>query len=555
MHVIMNENFYQFSGIIEKAILNEKPLSVLEISGYGPKYGRLISDCMKRGKTSSLREKKSVCIDRIDLAGVTENEQANVYNNIMFHEVLSDISRIKKYDMIVIMHLFENLDAREAREILEALLRKVKKEILVLTPEYPYDINTEDSRSHVRSYHPIFFRGLDFSYSIMNVIDERWQVYSFFPLALYAPLSIDILPSPISEKKKLRVAYILPHHNLTGGMKALLQQMKELTRIGHIISAYYRADNCNRAIPPWSHLSDEDVYKQVVIPHDESFLSHIKDVDVIILGWMMQLLEFKHCDIPVVLWEQGSEYIYGDYGKLLMSNSVERLNMHTLYRLPVHLLSVSPTIQDILKGVYNRESQFFPNGIDTDFYYPLQNKDNIVPVILLVGSPALSFKGFEFALKVLTLLVESGRTFEVWWASQHDFSVSTFLPFKLKKFIALSQDKLAELYRNADIFLSTSLYESFPLPPIEAMASGVAVVATDNGGIHTYAKPGENCLLSEQSDINSTFIALSYLLEHPEQRAILAQAGRETALEYSFDKVTLTLEECLYRIVEGSTKK
>lgn len=550
----MNENFYELSGIIEKIILNEKPLSVLEISGYGPKYGKLIADCMKRNKTSSLRGKKSVYIDRVDLIGVPENQQAKVYNNIFTHEALFDIRQIKKYDIIVIMHLFENLDAKEAKKILEALLQKVKKEVLVMTPEYPYDIDSEDVRSQVRSYHPVYFQGLDFSYSMINTIDERWQVYNFFPSELYAPLSVDSLPASTSKKDKLRIAYILPHHNLTGGMKALLQQMKELTRIGHIITAYYRADNCSRAIPSWSHLRDEDIHKQVVIPNNESFLSYIKDVDIIILGWMLQLPEFKKCDVPVVLWEQGSEYIYGDYGKLLTSNAVERLNMHTLYRFPVHLLSVSASIQNILKGVYNRESQFFPNGIDTDFYHPLESKNNDVPVILLVGAPALSFKGFEFAIKVLTLLYESGRKFEVWWASQHDFSISASFPFDLKKFIALSQEKLAELYRNADVFLFTSLYESFALPPLEAMASGVAVVATDNGGIHSYAKPGENCLLSEQGDVNSILIALSYLLSYPEQRAVLANAGRETALHYSFDKVTLTLEECLYRIIEGLTK-
>jgi glycosyltransferase involved in cell wall biosynthesis len=238
----------------------------------------------------------------------------------------------------------------------------------------------------------------------------------------------------------------------------------------------------------------------------------------------------------------------------LTSNAQERLSMHNLYRLPVRLLSVSTTIQEILMGVYRRESQLFPNGIDTDFYYPLEEKHNDVPAILMVGNPSLTFKGFEFALKVLSALSETGQQFEVWWASQIDFTISRPLPFLSKKFIALPQEKLAELYRNSDIFLSTSLYESFPLPPMEAMASGVAVVSTDNGGINTYAKPGENCLLSEQGDLPSTLAALLYLLRHPEQRVRLGNAGRETALHYSFDKVTLILEECLYRIVEGAKK-
>ncbi|MDL2248528.1 glycosyltransferase [Tyzzerella sp. OttesenSCG-928-J15] len=50
------------------------------------------------------------------------------------------------------------------------------------------------------------------------------------------------------------------------------------------------------------------------------------------------------------------------------------------------------------------------------------------------------------------------------------------------------------MYRNADIFLSTSLYESFPSPPGEPKASGTAVLSTYNGGTNTYAVPCENCL-------------------------------------------------------------
>lgn len=547
----MDANFYQLSGVVERIILDEKPRSVLEISGGSPKYGRLMADCMQRCRQNSKSSKQRVCIDRIDLIGMPENQQADIYNNVYSYDTLYDNGKIREYDLIIIMHLFENLEASDAKGLLESLLHKVKREIVVITPEYPYDLNFEDRISQVRTYHPVFFRGLDFSYQMVNAINEKWQIYSFFPITKYSSLPVDHLPGVVDKKKLLRLAYILPHHNLTGGMKALLQQMKELTHIGHVVTAYYRADGCTRAIPSWSHLRDDDIDGQVVVPKEKSYLSYVnEDTDVIIVGWMQQLPEFKNSDIPVVLWEQGSEYIYGDYGKLLTSNSQERLNMHNLYRIPVHLLSVSTTIQEILKGVYHRESQFFPNGIDTDFYYPLEDKHNDIPVILLVGNPSLSFKGFDFALKVLSALYATGQEFEVRWASQVDFTVSSTFPFVIKKFISLPQEKLAELYRSSDIFLSTSLYESFPLPPLEAMASGVAVVSTDNGGINIYAAPGENCLLSEQGDLTSTVAAILYLLKHPEQRVRLGNAGRETALHYSFDKVTLILEECLYKITE-----
>jgi glycosyltransferase involved in cell wall biosynthesis len=248
------------------------------------------------------------------------------------------------------------------------------------------------------------------------------------------------------------------------------------------------------------------------------------------------------------MWEQGSEFFFGEHRKPQYSRTEERLIIHRLYRMPVHLLAVSSTIQTVLKDVYNRESQIFPNGIDTDFYHPLEQKNNEIPTILLVGNPYLEFKGFDFAISLLNVAQELGLVFNVWWASQVDFSIKQD-SLKIEKFIEPSQQKLAELYRNADVFISASLYESFALPLLEAMASGTAVIATNSGGINAYVKPGVNCLLCEQGDFDSMFFALQHLLTNPEARDSLVAEGRKTALEYSFSKVIPTLEQCLSRIV------
>jgi len=394
---------------------------------------------------------------------------------------------------------------------------------------------------------------MDFSYKMFATSEGSMQAYSFFPVIDYPELACDKLAEPQAEARKLRIAYVLPHQNLTGGLKAMLQQMKELKDRGHSVTAYYRSNTVKRAIPSWSHLKDDDVSAQIVIPAAADYLDHIDNADIIMLGWMDQAQEFFFSKIPVVLWEQGSQPLFGDYGDMQSSTSPERSNLHCIYRMPVHLLAVSETIQAILKGVFNREAQLFPNGLDTDFYYPLEHKNNKIPIVLLAGTPGLEFKGFKFAMIVLEAVREAGLPFKVWWSSQDKISLSG-VSFDVEKFIKPSQEKLAELFRNADVFLSTSLYESFSLPPIEAMASGTAVIATDCGGINTYARPGSNCLLCEQGDYKSVFYAIQHLLQNPSAREQLAAAGRKTALEYSFSSVIPLLEQCLYRIVATHEK-
>ena len=537
--------------VLEKVLLNECPFSVLEISGFDGRYGKLISDFQTRDLPSLCNNSPvSTKVDRVDLSGGNNFFEYNIYDNVYNTDYLIAVEDMSDYDIILIFHLFENMVGADARFLLESLLKKTKKQVLVSTPIYPYDLDSDGTLSDIRTYHPFFFLGMDFSYILMNMSDDTLQFYSFFPSSNYGTMRCDLSIKTKTEIKNLKVAYILTSKFLTGGIKALLQQIKELTARGHKVSVYYRGGTDESAIPSWSHLTENDFAYQKVIPEGEKYTDYIKDVDIIVLSWADMIPEFVGSKIPIALWEQGSELLYGVHRELQFSKSKERLIKHHLYRQPVHLLAVSETIKTILKGVYNRESQLFPNGIDTDFYFPLPRKSNEKQTILLVGNPFLKFKGFDFALTVLEGARRLGLSFNVWWASQVDFAIKSEM-LEIVKFIEPSQKKMAELYRNADVLLSTSLYESFALPPLEAMASGTAVISTDNGGINMYAKPDINCFLCAQGDYNSVLTALVYLLQNPGVRESLTTEGRKTALEYSFNKVVPILEQCLIRIVDA----
>ena len=62
--------------------------------------------------------------------------------------------------------------------------------------------------------------------------------------------------------------------------------------------------------------------------------------------------------------------------------------------------------------------------------------------------------------------------------------------------VSPSQPQLAQRYREATVFVGVSRYESFSLAPLEAMASGTAVVSVANSGVQAYARHGENCFWS-----------------------------------------------------------
>jgi spore coat protein SA len=110
----------------------------------------------------------------------------------------------------------------------------------------------------------------------------------------------------------------------------------------------------------------------------------------------------------------------------------------------------------------------------------------------------------------------------------------------------VDHERVREYYEAADIFVFPSIFEAFPIPPIEAMAVGLPVVAARAGGAVESVVHGETGLLVERDDARGLAEALAQLLGDPERRAELGAAGRDRAARmFSWSSVTRELEQAL----------
>lgn len=96
----------------------------------------------------------------------------------------------------------------------------------------------------------------------------------------------------------------------------------------------------------------------------------------------------------------------------------------------------------------------------------------------------------------------------------------------------IAQERLLERYRSADIFVRPSVSESFGIAPLEAMASGIAVVATDVGGTRAFIKNGRTGFLIPPSDPEGLKNAIKELMEDPDLRESIAKSGQKLVLEH-----------------------
>ncbi len=170
------------------------------------------------------------------------------------------------------------------------------------------------------------------------------------------------------------------------------------------------------------------------------------------------------------------------------------------------------------------------------------------PYILAVGTveprkdfPLLvrAFDALAGSRPDLRLLVV-GR--DGWGAEAFDKSVegSAFRDRIWRRGYVTAPDRVA-LMAAARVYCYPSLYEGFGLPPLEAMALGVPVVATSAGAVPEVV--GEAAELVPPGDADALAAALQRVLEDDERRSYLVKAGTERAAEYTWERTAAGLAE------------
>ncbi len=112
---------------------------------------------------------------------------------------------------------------------------------------------------------------------------------------------------------------------------------------------------------------------------------------------------------------------------------------------------------------------------------------------------------------------------------------------------SLDDEQVGELLSQATVFVQTSVHEGFALPPLEAMATGAAVVCTDAHGNRDFCVDGLNCLMPE-ANTAAVSAALARLLGDSELRARLGAAGIDTAQQYAWERRIDALEDFFQRV-------
>jgi glycosyltransferase involved in cell wall biosynthesis len=177
-----------------------------------------------------------------------------------------------------------------------------------------------------------------------------------------------------------------------------------------------------------------------------------------------------------------------------------------------------------------------PNGVDLDEFRPgpsVRSEFNLpegVPLALFVGDIKTTRKNLGSVFEAIQSIPQA----HIAVAGKVDGSPYPAMAAQMKiadrvHFIGKTS-KIARLMRSCDLFVFPSRYEAHPLVLMEAMASGLPVIVSDNFGASDYIHDG-GIVFNNANDVSALTAAMNELILHPEKRRAMSQAARQQSLQ------------------------
>ncbi len=335
-------------------------------------------------------------------------------------------------------------------------------------------------------------------------------------------------PSVRTPDGKLRVVYVTEDTGVGGGHRDIFEHLDRLLERGHDASLFTLGPR-----PDWFELrapvhTFED-YEELVAALAP--LDAIKVATWWGTGTPVFSASMQH-GIPVFFVQDIETSYYPD-------DERARYAVLAGYRQEFRYMTISGWNGDRLREL-GLESTLVPPGIDLETFRPLPGFSRREDMLLALGRTN--------PLKNLPLTTDAWRALP----GKPELCLFGIEPELGPKYGARyverpSDEGVNELFNAATVFVQTSTHEGFCLPPLEAMATGGAVVCTDSHGNRDFCVDGENCLMPEPT-VAAVGAAVASLLADPELRARLGEAGRATAQHYTWERRIDELEAFLREV-------
>jgi glycosyltransferase involved in cell wall biosynthesis len=188
-------------------------------------------------------------------------------------------------------------------------------------------------------------------------------------------------------------------------------------------------------------------------------------------------------------------------------------------------------------GVSIDRMRLVPVGVDPELFKPLDHVTRRPGRLITTASADVALKGLSYLLEAMAKLrTERDVTLTIIGKPRPGHSMDLIDSYGLAPHIefvsGVSDERIVELYAEAEMAVVPSLYEGFSLPAIEAMCTGTPLVATDGGALpEVTGTDGETVLQCPAGDKDALAATIARGLDDAELRARVGAAGRQRVLD------------------------
>ena len=393
-----------------------------------------------------------------------------------------------------------------------------------------------------------------------------------------------------AERHRRHVALIVP------GETESVEIVNEFAKIYYVPAKYSPIfDKRYRIIMPWQYLAADSIIRRILLEENPDLIEVTDKYTLSMLGAMIRTNNFKKLGRPVLV-HFSCERMDDNIASFVSSGRIGEwfarrvIGNYTMPNFDYHIANSKYTADEFYSSLSQEKNKgrsegflnwcwrYFnaprvateervfvcPRGVDSAMFTPDRKSDEVrvemrsragispdAIVLLYAGriSPEKNVGLLVDMMKVLSkdsqhdfrLLVAGAGPQSDWLSSQGE----KVAPGKIKLFGHLDKETLANYYANADVFVHPNPKEPFGIAPLEAMASGVATVAPNAGGILSYAT-NDNAWLVEP-DGEKFAAAVREIIGDPdlrEQKVAQALAtARDNTREASTDRLFATYDQ------------
>ena len=353
--------------------------------------------------------------------------------------------------------------------------------------------------------------------------------------------------SKFSGKK---ILYILPINSPGGGANVVISESLAMIKMGVQVEFYNLEMNRDEFKSAYPDLPINVIYGNIsdlknIIPRYDAVIATYNPS----VGWIKKSLQPS--DKPII------GYYIQDFEPLMYPEDSfeyrQAFNSYSLISNMVRFTKTQWTRQTVFEHT-GMDSKLIGISINTSLFRPRPQKfnriDNFPIRIMAMIRPESKYRQPYETMQLLKLAANKyGNKIDICiFGTSYDNPGFSELPndFPFRLFGVLSQQKVASLLNEADIFIDFSSHQAMGLTALEAMACGAAVIVPQNGGAIEFANHELNGLVYQNNNVNEVWGHLQRLIEDEHLRQKIQHTAIYDACKYFPEKASTNILKTLF---------